>query len=63
MLVYTYLNFISDNVEYKSNIDWWYLNILKYRSISNLIADNFEIIHQSPQVIIIIDGVVSNHAS
>jgi bacillithiol system protein YtxJ len=61
--IYILKDFISNNVEYKSNIDWWYLDILKYRSISNLIADNFELIHQSPQLIIIIDGVVSKHAS
>jgi bacillithiol system protein YtxJ len=61
--IYILKDFISNNVEYKSNIDWWYLDILKYRSISNLIADDFKLIHQSPQLIIIIDGVVSKHAS
>ena len=41
--IYILKDFISNNVEYKSNIDWWYLDILKYRSISNLIADIFNI--------------------
>lgn len=35
------------------NLDYYLLDILKYRSVSNQVAERFEIVHQSPQVIII----------
>lgn len=37
-------------------IDFYYLDLLKYRSISNKIADMFDVHHQSPQVILIKNG-------
>ena len=35
------------------NIDFYYLDLLNYRNISNEIAEQFNITHQSPQVILI----------
>jgi len=35
---------------------FYYLDLLKYRPISNKIADDFHIHHQSPQVLIIKNG-------
>lgn len=35
------------------NIDFYYLDLLNYRNISNEIAEQFIITHQSPQVILI----------
>lgn len=35
------------------NLDFYYLDLLNYRNISNEIAEQFNITHQSPQVILI----------
>jgi bacillithiol system protein YtxJ len=35
----------------------WFLDLLRYRNISNEIASRFNIEHQSPQVLLIKDGV------
>ena len=37
--------------------DAYYLDLLAYRPISNAIAEEFGVTHQSPQVLIIKDGV------
>lgn len=34
----------------------YYLDLISYRNISNLIADKFGVQHQSPQILIIKDG-------
>lgn len=44
-------------------IDAYYLDLIAYRSISNEIADDFGITHQSPQVLLIKDGKVVYHES
>ncbi len=41
----------------------YYLDLLQYRNISNLIATNLNVIHQSPQLIIIKNGKAVYHAS
>lgn len=41
----------------------YYLDILSYRNISNLIADKFEVAHESPQLIIIKNGKAIYNAS
>lgn len=44
-------------------IDVFYLDLLSYRSISNLIAQKFQIEHQSPQVLLIEDGICTFNTS
>ena len=39
-----------------SDLDFHYLDLIKYRQLSNLIADKFNVYHQSPQVLIIKNG-------
>ncbi len=39
------------------NITCYYLDLLQYRDISNTLASKLEITHQSPQVLIIKNGV------
>ena len=34
----------------------YYLDLLKHRDLSNLIADNFNVIHASPQILVIKNG-------
>ncbi len=41
----------------------YYLDLITFRNISNLIADRFDIEHESPQLLIIKDGVCIYHAS
>jgi bacillithiol system protein YtxJ len=39
-----------------SNVDCWYLDLLSYRAISEEIASQTKVVHQSPQAILIING-------
>ncbi len=41
----------------------YYLDLLAFRPISNTIAEDLEVRHESPQFLVIEDGVVINHAS
>ena len=37
-------------------VDFYYLDLLEYRNISNKIAEDLNVVHQSPQVILVKDG-------
>ena len=39
-----------------ASIDFYYLDLISYRPISNKIADTFRVHHESPQVLLIRDG-------
>ncbi|MEI8111856.1 MAG: bacillithiol system redox-active protein YtxJ [Chitinophagia bacterium] len=39
-------------------IDFYYLDLLSFRSISNTIADRFKVHHESPQIIVFKNGDV-----
>ena len=43
------------------NIDFHYLDLLKYREISDKISSRFNVVHQSPQLLVIKNGVVVAH--
>ena len=45
------------------NVTFYFLDLLKYRSISNLIAETFQVYHESPQLILIKDGEAEYDAS
>lgn len=45
-----------DRNEQPQDLDFYYLDIINHRNISNKIAQEFEVHHQSPQVLIINDG-------
>jgi bacillithiol system protein YtxJ len=47
----------------EQDFDFYFLDILSFRSVSNTIATIFEVIHESPQVLVIKKGVVVAHAS
>ena len=38
------------------DIDFYFLDLIKFRSISNQIAEIFKVRHESPQVLVIKDG-------
>ncbi|MCA6066359.1 bacillithiol system redox-active protein YtxJ [Chryseobacterium sp. RG1] len=43
--------------------DLYFLDLLAYRPLSNKIAEDLEIRHESPQLLVIENGKVINHAS
>lgn len=45
------------------NVEPWYLDLLSYRNVSNAVASQLGIQHESPQAILLKDGVVVHHAS
>jgi bacillithiol system protein YtxJ len=42
--------------ETPSNISFHYLDLLAYRSLSNQVAEDFSVYHESPQVLLIKNG-------
>ena len=49
--------------EIEDTIDLYYLDLLSYRDISNELASKFQVIHQSPQLLVIKNEVVVAHDS
>ncbi|MGN6164001.1 MAG: bacillithiol system redox-active protein YtxJ [Flavisolibacter sp.] len=43
-------------VEQPADIDFYFLDLLSYRSLSNKISETFNVYHESPQVLVIKDG-------
>ncbi|SIQ82369.1 bacillithiol system protein YtxJ [Chryseobacterium sp. RU37D] len=50
-----------ENLDQKT--DLYFLDLLKYRTISNKIAEDLEVRHESPQLIVIENGKAINNAS
>ena len=46
-----------------TTIDLYYLDLLSYRDVSNEVGYKFQVMHQSPQLLIIKNGVAVAHAS
>ena len=46
-----------------TNADLYYLDLLRYRDVSNEVGYKFQVIHQSPQLLVVRNGVVVVHAS
>ncbi|MFZ4435774.1 MAG: bacillithiol system redox-active protein YtxJ [Flavobacterium psychrophilum] len=46
-----------------TEVDAYYLDLLEYRPISSAIATQFSLEHQSPQLIVLKNGIVVHHAS
>ncbi|MBT8245068.1 bacillithiol system redox-active protein YtxJ [Winogradskyella sp.] len=45
------------------NVDLYYLDLLNYREVSNEVGYKFQVLHQSPQLLVIRNGVAVAHAS
>lgn len=45
-----------DKSQPAGEIDFYYLDLIRYRSISNMVAEVFNIYHESPQVLVIKNG-------
>lgn len=39
-----------------SSVDFYFLDLLKYRSLSNKVAEDFQVHHESPQILVILNG-------
>lgn len=46
----------SEHTLLSKEFDLHYLDLLTYRVISRLVADRFDVVHQSPQVIVVQNG-------
>ncbi|MBR9757068.1 MAG: bacillithiol system redox-active protein YtxJ [Algicola sp.] len=46
-----------------NQVDLYYLDLLQHRDISNEIASRFSVYHESPQLLIVKNGLVDKHAS
>jgi bacillithiol system protein YtxJ len=44
-------------------VDFYFLDLLSFRSLSNTVAQELQTMHQSPQLILVRDGSVVYHAS
>lgn len=47
----------------EKEMDLYYLDLLSYRDVSNEVGYTFQVMHESPQLLIIKNGVVVKHAS
>jgi bacillithiol system protein YtxJ len=45
-----------ENSTVPNGIDFYYLDLLNYRNISNKIAEDFSVYHESPQILLIKNG-------
>ncbi len=52
-------DYILDN----NDADLYYLDLIDHRDVSNAIASQFDVHHESPQLLVIKNGVVVRHAS
>ena len=43
--------------------EYYYLDLISYRDISNEISQKLNLEHQSPQVLLVINGKLAHHAS
>lgn len=58
------MNQFTDAYQFtEKNLDLYYLDLLNYRDISNEIAAKFQVMHESPQLLVIKNGVVVAHDS
>ena len=47
----------------EKDIDLYYLDLLSYRQVSDEVAYKFQVIHESPQILVIKNGVTVTNAS
>lgn len=52
-----------DAFELDVNLDLYYLDLLSYRDVSNEVGYKFQVLHESPQLLVLKNRVVVAHAS
>ena len=55
--------FVANYELTEKDLDLYYLDLLSYREVSNEVGYEFQVIHQSPQIVIIKNGVAVANAS
>jgi bacillithiol system protein YtxJ len=45
------------------SVDFYFLDLIQFRSVSNALSVRFEVLHQSPQVLLIQNGICIYHDS
>ncbi len=55
--------FIANYELTEKDLDLYYLDLLNHREISNEVGYTFQVIHESPQLLVVKNGVVVSHAS
>ncbi|MEZ4858235.1 MAG: bacillithiol system redox-active protein YtxJ [Flavobacteriaceae bacterium] len=56
-------NFERDHAIEPEKLKLYYLDLLAFREVSNEVGYRFQVIHQSPQLLVIKNGVAVYHAS
>lgn len=56
-------NFEKEVMDSDKNISYYFLDLLAHRNLSDKIAENFGVEHQSPQLLVIENGKVVKNAS
>lgn len=59
----TVLKRFEEQVSKNTAVQMYLLDLLNYRDLSNKIANSFEVVHQSPQLIVVRSNKVVLHAS
>ena len=54
---------LASSWSFKDDLPIYYLDLISFRSISNLVAEKFNVFHQSPQLLVIKDGECVYHSS
>lgn len=44
-------------------IDFYFIDLLNYRELSSAISESFNVVHESPQLIVVNNGAVVSHSS
>ncbi len=57
------MNQFASAYDAEINADLHYLDLLSYRDVSNEVGFKFQVMHQSPQLLILKNGVAVAHAS
>ncbi len=57
------MNQFVEQFDLEDQVDLYYLDLLSYRDVSNEAGYKFQVIHQSPQLLVIKNGVTVAHAS
>ena len=56
-------NFEKEVGESDKDVSYYFLDLIAYRGLSNKIAEDLDVVHQSPQIIVLENGKVVKHAS
>lgn len=57
------MNQFVEAYDLDANLDLYYLDLLSYRDVSNEVGYQFQVMHESPQLLVIKNGVNVAHAS